>query len=78
MGSSPAAPTRQPLATTEEVAAYLQLEIGTLDQWAWQGIGPRYTKAGRRRRYRWEDVDDWLRSRSSDGEQSAESRPVVA
>lgn len=51
------------LATSREVAAYLKVHPGTMDQWAHQGKGPAYTKVGGRRRYLWSDVQRWLDSR---------------
>jgi excisionase family DNA binding protein len=51
---------RQPLGTTREVAEYLQKPVRTLDQWAYLGIGPKYARVGRERRYKWSDVDAWL------------------
>jgi excisionase family DNA binding protein len=54
---------RRPLATTREVAEYLGVPERTLGQWAHYGIGPRYCKIGRHRRYRWSDVEAWVASR---------------
>jgi excisionase family DNA binding protein len=51
---------RRSLATTEQVAEYLQKPVATLHQWAYLGTGPRFAKVGRTRRYRWSDVDAWL------------------
>ena len=51
---------RRPLATSKEVAEYLGVPVATLDQWAYRGVGPRYSKVGRYRRYRWEDIEKWL------------------
>lgn len=51
---------RRPLADSAEVAEYLGVPVRTLDQWAYRGVGPRYSKVGRYRRYRWEDVEKWL------------------
>lgn len=48
------------LATSVEVAQYLQKPKATLDQWAYRGIGPRFIKVGNARRYRWRDVEAWL------------------
>lgn len=48
---------RQPLATSEEVADYLNVSVRTLDDWAHRGVGPEYSRVGRHRRYRWSDVD---------------------
>jgi choline dehydrogenase-like flavoprotein len=44
------------LATSAEVAAFYRVPAKTLDQWAYLGKGPRFSKIGRHRRYRWEDV----------------------
>ncbi|MGI9051049.1 MAG: helix-turn-helix transcriptional regulator [Ilumatobacteraceae bacterium] len=36
----------------------------TLDQWAYQGLGPRFVKVGRHRRYRPADVLAWLEAQT--------------
>lgn len=51
---------RRPLATSADVAEYLGVPVRTLDVWAYKGIGPRYSRVGRHRRYRWPDLDRWL------------------
>lgn len=51
---------KRKLGTSPEVAEYLGVPPRTLDQWAYLGIGPRWSKVGRYRRYRWEDVESWL------------------
>jgi hypothetical protein len=48
------------LATTDEVATFLRKPPRTLEQWRYRGVGPRYVKAGRDVRYRWQDVETWL------------------
>lgn len=55
--------TRRALATREEVAEYLQLNVNTLAKWASEGTGPRYSRVGRHTRYRWADVERWLDQR---------------
>ncbi|MDG9673025.1 helix-turn-helix domain-containing protein [Micromonospora sp. DH14] len=50
----------RPLATSPEVAKHLGVPVRTLDQWAYKGLGPRFSKVGRHRRYRWNDVEKWL------------------
>jgi excisionase family DNA binding protein len=55
---------RTPLATSEEVAAYLQVSVRTVEDWAYRGRGPRFTMAGEQRRYKWEDVDAYLTERA--------------
>lgn len=47
------------MATTEEVADFLQLPPHTLEQWRSQGKGPDYHKVGRHVRYDWRDVAKW-------------------
>ncbi len=44
------------LATTGEVARYLNVRPNTLDHWASDGRGPRFTRINGRRRYDWSDV----------------------
>ena len=48
----------EPLKSTRATAAYLGVSMATLDRWSSQGIGPRFFKLGRDRRYRPEDVVD--------------------
>jgi hypothetical protein len=56
---------RDPLATPDEVAAYLKKSKGTLANWRSLGIGPPYIKAGDgSARYRWADVEKWLASKT--------------
>jgi hypothetical protein len=54
------------LATSAEVATYLDRSEQTLANWRWLGTGPRYTGKGRGLRYDWADVDAWLKSQASD------------
>lgn len=58
------------LATRAEVADYLDVPAATLAQWAYRATGPRYIKVGRHTRYRWADVESWLRERECVGEAS--------
>ncbi|MFC6017583.1 helix-turn-helix transcriptional regulator [Plantactinospora solaniradicis] len=52
---------RPSLATTTEVAEYIQKPPRTLEQWRYRGAGPRWIKlANREVRYRWTDVEKWL------------------
>jgi excisionase family DNA binding protein len=48
------------LATPPELAAFLGVPPRTLDQWAYLGKGPQWSRVGRHRRYRWTDVEQWL------------------
>jgi excisionase family DNA binding protein len=54
---------RRPLATSPEVAAYLRVSERTLDDWAYRGGGPEFSRVGQQRRYRWEDVERYLTER---------------
>lgn len=52
----------EPLATPEEVSAYLkEIPVKTLAKWRSEGNGPKYTKVGRHVRYDWADVREWLK-----------------
>lgn len=51
------------LLTTPEAATYLNLKPATLEQWRWNGRGPRFVKIGRSCRYRQTDLDDFLDER---------------
>jgi hypothetical protein len=57
------------LATTREVSDYLKVKPNTLDRWASDGTGPRFTKVNGRRRYRWSDI------RAYAGEQGQAGQP---
>ncbi|MFG2109478.1 helix-turn-helix domain-containing protein [Micromonospora chersina] len=54
------------LASSAEVAAFLGVPVRTLGQWAYQGIGPKFSKIGRHRRYRWSDVERYVDQKSTD------------
>jgi excisionase family DNA binding protein len=54
---------RRPLGTSAEVAAYLKVSERTLDDWAYRGGGPEFSRVGQQRRYRWEDVDKYVAER---------------
>ena len=48
---------------TPEAAAYLNVQSSTLEQWRWNGRGPRFSKLGRAVRYRQSDLDEFLNAR---------------
>lgn len=58
---------RSPLASTEEVSAYLQVPLNTVYQWRRKGVGPRAVRIGRHLRYRWSDVDSWVEQQATRG-----------
>lgn len=58
-----------------ELAAFLDVPEGTLDQWASRGGGPPFHGIGNHRKYLPADVREWLKTRrkevSSDGQRGA-------
>ncbi|WP_431881548.1 helix-turn-helix transcriptional regulator [Micromonospora chalcea] len=56
---------RQPLATTEEVAAYLNVTVQALHDLRHKGRAPKAAKVGRSLRWRWSDIDAWLEDRAA-------------
>jgi len=48
---------------TPEAARYLNVQTATLEQWRWNGRGPRYVKIGRSVRYRTADLEAFLTER---------------
>ncbi|MFE7192850.1 helix-turn-helix transcriptional regulator [Kitasatospora sp. NPDC057541] len=57
---------RRPLATAEELAAYLGVPLGTVYAWRHRGQGPTAIKVGRHLRYRWTEVEAWLDGQRAD------------
>jgi excisionase family DNA binding protein len=51
---------RDGLLDSETLAEYLDVPVGTLDQWASRGGGPPFHKVGKFRRYHPSDVRTWL------------------
>lgn len=49
-----------PLWTPDEVAAHLRVTKGQLAGMRYTGTGPKYSKLGRRVRYRPADVAEWV------------------
>lgn len=54
------------LLTVEELAEFLDLPVRTLYTWRYRGDGPVGFRVGKHVRYRWSDVDSWVRERVSD------------
>jgi hypothetical protein len=59
-----------PLMDTPTTAGYLNVPPATLDQWAYRGTGPKWSKVGRHRRYRLADVDAWLLEQRGGGDRA--------
>ncbi len=49
---------------TEEAADFLRVKPTTLEQWRWQGRGPRFIKLGRCVRYRRTDLEAFMDGRA--------------
>jgi len=49
--------------TTRQAAEFLQVKETTLEQWRWNGKGPRFIKMGRSCRYRKTDLDAFIEAR---------------
>lgn len=51
------------LIDENELSARTSIKATTLQKWRATGEGPPYVKLGRLCRYRWEDVEAWLKTR---------------
>lgn len=60
---TPPTPAASPTLKTPEAAAYLNVQPATLEQWRWNGRGPKFCKIGRSCRYRLADLDAFLEER---------------
>lgn len=49
-----------PLLTVKELAAYLNVTVGTIYRWRTEHRGPRGIRVGRWTMFRQSDVDAWL------------------
>lgn len=48
------------LKTTAETAKLLGVKLGTLEQWRWRGVGPKWVKVGRLVRYAESELNDYI------------------
>lgn len=55
----------EPLLTTDQVAAWLQVPADTVRWWRKRGRGPRFVPLGRHVRYRPADVEAYLEAQAS-------------
>ena len=51
------------LLTAEDLADFLDVPIKTLYAWRYRGEGPVGFRVGKHIRYRWTDVEGWIRDR---------------
>lgn len=49
--------------TTKQAAEFLQVKETTLEQWRWNGKGPRFCRLGRCIRYRKADLETFVNER---------------
>ena len=49
------------LLTTQQLADYLGVPVATLYSWRHAGEGPPGFRVGKHVRYRWSDVEEWVR-----------------
>ncbi len=61
------------LLTVEELAEFLDLPVRTLYTWRYRGEGPVGFRVGKHIRYRWSDVDRWIRDRVHDAQASRQT-----
>jgi len=52
-----------PNLKTEDAAKFLNVQPATLEQWRWNGRGPKFCKIGRSCRYRLADLEAFLEER---------------
>jgi hypothetical protein len=57
----PALKPARALATTKEVADYLDVPEATVKSWRRTGYGPPYAPVGKYVRYDWGDVEEWFK-----------------
>jgi excisionase family DNA binding protein len=50
--------------TTSEAGQYLGCSAAALRAWRRSGVGPRFFRAGRLIRYRYQDLDEWIALRT--------------
>ena len=49
------------LLTVDELAIYLGVPVATLYAWRYRGQGPAGFRVGKHLRYRWSDIEYWIR-----------------
>jgi len=59
------------LLDPETLSNRIGVSEGTLANWRWRRIGPRWIKAGAAIRYRVDDVEAWLETQAQGGDGGA-------
>ncbi len=66
-GTKPPVPLAKPrLLSSEDVAEYLGVPLGTVYRWRSRGEGPAGYRVGRHVRYKLADLEHWLERRRDD------------
>lgn len=65
----------KPLASPEQVSEFLGVSIQTLYKWRLRSEGPTAIPVGKYLRYRWSEVEAWLKAQE---EEWLKSRGVVS
>jgi len=68
--------TQERLLTVEELADYLGVPIATLYAWRYRGRGPTGFRVGKHLRYRWSDVECWIRKLMNESGQNHDNEAV--
>lgn len=55
------------LLRTSEVAARLSLSSGTVENWRYLGVGPKFVRLGRTVRYSVDELERWIREEGRQG-----------
>ena len=66
------------LLTAEDLATFLDVPIKTLYAWRYRGEGPVGFRVGKHIRYRWADVEQWIRERVRVAETNRKSDQIRA
>jgi len=65
--TAPAAAPERRMLTANQLAEVLQVSPNTLKSWRYHGTGPKWTNVGRTVRYRWAEVDKYLKANTNGG-----------
>ncbi len=61
------------LLTAGELAVYLGVPVTTLYAWRYRGQGPAGLRVGKHLRYRWSDIEYWIRELMNESGQNRDN-----
>ena len=64
------------LLTAGELAVYLGVPVATLYAWRYRDRGPTGFRVGKHLRYRWSDVESWVRKLMNESSQNHDNEAV--